>query len=296
MGISIELNQRTVPVTAIVTAFQRIGQTIETIARIQACVPAPAEILVHVDGNNRACEAAIREKYPHIDILCSEVCIGPGGGRNKLIAAAKYEIVASFDDDSYPLGGDYFERLMELFNCYSNASIICARIFNRGEAVEPSTQENRWVADFCGGACAYKREHFLATSGYVPLAIAYGMEEVDLAIRVHGTGGRILKSNWLHVYHDTDLERHSSPIITAQSIANIALLVYLRYPPIYWCIGIAQILNRIFWLLQNRRWKGIIRGLMLMPVHVWNNRSYKKRLDAETIKSYLDLRRNPVSA
>ena len=56
---------------------------------------------------------------------------------------------------------------------------------------------------------------FLATSGYVPLAVAYGMEEVDLALRLHEKGGRILRTPGLRVFHDTDLKRHANPAVTA---------------------------------------------------------------------------------
>ena len=38
-------------VSAIVTAYKRIEQTLATLRVIQSCTPAPDEILVHVDAN-----------------------------------------------------------------------------------------------------------------------------------------------------------------------------------------------------------------------------------------------------
>ncbi len=285
-----------VPVTAIVTAYQRIEQTIDTIARIRACVPAPAEILVHVDGNQRACEQAIGKAYPDITIICSTESVGPGGGRNKLIAAAQYPLVASFDDDSYPLDKDYFARLIELFDLFPKASILGARIFHQGETIQAATSESQWVSDFGGGACAYRREDFLATSGYVPLPVAYGMEEVDLALRLHAQGGKILCTRWLRVFHNTDLKRHAEPEVTAASIANLALLAYLRYPPSLWIIGIGQISSRVLWLIRQDRLRGILAGLLMIPKHLYMNRQYRDLLTIATVKSYLGLKRFPVVA
>ena len=71
----------TIKITAIVTAYQRIEQTLTTLERIRSCKPAPDETLVHVDGSQTECEAAIRKVFPDFEILKSETCVGPGGSR-----------------------------------------------------------------------------------------------------------------------------------------------------------------------------------------------------------------------
>src|ERR1035441_7070867 len=97
-------------ITAIVTAYQRIDQTLVTVRKLKECVPPPAAIIVHVDGNQTDCAAAIRTAYPGVQVILSESNLGPGGARNILIGASAQSIVASFDDDSYPLDVDYFAR------------------------------------------------------------------------------------------------------------------------------------------------------------------------------------------
>src|SRR6185503_3402 len=197
---------------------------------IQSCVPAPDEVLVHVDANQVDCENAIRDAFPDIRILRSADKVGPGGGRNKLMNAAQYEFVASFDDDSYPLDSDYFARALKLFEKFPDASVVCGVVYHMGEAIGLDEQRALWTADFLGAACVYRRAAFLEAGGYVPLPVAYGMEEVDLALRVHSRGGKILTSPWLRVFHNNDLRHHADPRVTASSIANLALLAYLRYP------------------------------------------------------------------
>jgi GT2 family glycosyltransferase len=281
-------------IAAIITAYERTEQTLSTLKVIQSCEPRPNEILVHVDGNRVQCAEAIRAAFPEVRVLVSEGRVGPGGGRNKLVAAATSDLVASFDDDSYPIDHDYFDRAVQLFDKQTGASVICAALYHRGETIGLDARDAQWTADFSGGACVYRRDVFLDAGGYVPLPVAYGMEEVDLALRLHSRGARILTSSWLRVFHDTDLQRHGDPYVTAGSIANLALLAYLRYPVSLWIVGVGQCVNRVFWLLRHRRLRGIFSGVKMIPAHLSANRQYRLPVRYEAVRSYLALRRAPV--
>lgn len=281
-------------ISAIITAYDRIEQTLATLKVIQNCAPPPDEILLHVDGNRVACANAIREAFPAVRVLLSHEQIGPGGGRNKLLAEATHGLVASFDDDSYPIDSDFFARARELFAKHEDASVICAALFHRGETIALDERKAEWTADFCGGACIFRRSAFLEAGGYVPLPVAYGMEEVDLALRLHSRGGKILTSSWLRVFHDTDRQRHGDPGVTAGSIANLALLAYLRYPVSLWFVGFGQCANRVVWLLRHGRRRGIWTGVKMIPAHLRAHRQYRLPLAVRDVKSYLALRRAPL--
>lgn len=283
-------------ISAIVAAYERIDQTLKTIRILQSCDPEPDEILVHVDGNRVECEQTIRRAFPRIKILLSNERLGPGGGRNKLVADSQYQFVASFDDDSYPIDTDYFARVRQLFDRFPDASIIDAALYHAGEAIALDERKAQWTADFSGGACVFRREAFLKAGGYVALPVAYGMEEVDLALRLHSQGGRILWSSWLRVFHDTDLQRHAEPHVTAGSIANLALLAYLRYPVSLWSIGVWQCANRVLWLLRHGRHRGIWRGLTMIPGHLRAHRRFRLTVSNQAVRSYLALRRTPSHA
>jgi GT2 family glycosyltransferase len=283
-------------ISAIVTAYERVEQTLSTLRILESCDPKPDEILVHVDANKLECEKAIRAAFPNAGIIVSEARVGPGGGRNKLVAAANNEFVASFDDDSYPIDSDYFARVTQLFDRFPDASIVCASLYHAGEAIGLDERKAQWIADFSGGACVYRRDAFINAGGYVPLPVAYGMEEVDLALRLHSRGGKILSSSWLRVFHDTDLQRHAEPNVTAGSIANLALLAYLRYPVSLWSIGVWQCTNRVLWLLRNGRHRGIWRGLTMIPGHLRAHRRFRLTVSNRAVRSYLALRRAPSHA
>ena len=283
-------------VTAIVTAFRRVDALLSTLRILRDCDPAPAEILVHVDGGQRATAAAVAREFPDLPVLVSDHRVGPGGGRNRMVAAATHAIVASFDDDSYPIDRDYFERVRQAFERFPDAWVVDSRVFHLNQAIEPDTPAAKWVADFSGGGCAYRRERYLQTGGYVPLPTAYGMEEVDFGLRLHALGGRVLRSGSLRVFHHTDLSHHADPAITSASIVNLALLTYLRYPLSMWAIGVAQCANRIQWLLRHGRRRGVWSGLTSIPSAIAEHRRERDPLPGRVVRSYLTLRRAPRPA
>lgn len=280
-------------ISAIITAYERIDQTLNTLRIVEACDPRPDEILVHVDAGRTNVATAISDAFPEVRVLVSRERVGPGGGRNKAVEAATHELVASFDDDSYPLDADYFARVFQLFDQFPDASIVCAALYHTGETIGLDKRAAQWTADFAGGACVFRRQSFLDAGGYVPLPVAYGMEEVDLALRLHARGGKILSTSWLRVFHDTDLQRHAEPHVTAGSIANLALLAYLRYPVTLWSIGLWQCANRVWWLLRHGRHRGILRGVTMIPGHLRANQRFRLTVSSRAVRSYLALRRAP---
>ena len=283
-------------ISAIVTAHRRVDATLTTLRRLHECVPAPEEVLVHVDGNETACAEAIARAGLDVRVIVSAERVGPGGGRNRLLREARQPLVASFDDDAYPIDLDYFARLSTMFETFPDAAIVTARVFHADEAIEGAAREARWVADFSGGASTYRKSVLQTIDGYVPVPLAYGMEEVDLAMRLHAAGGKILHTSWLRVFHDTDRRRHAEPAVTAATISNIAVLASLRYPAALWPIGALQCLNRIKWLMTHGRQRGVATGIARIPSEIRRYHEYRDRLPAAAVRSYLALRRHPVAA
>lgn len=271
-------------ISATVTAFDRVDQTIVTLARIKACIPPPDEILVHVDGNREDCADAIRLAHQDVTLIFSEASVGPGGGRNKLVAAARNELVASFDDDSYPIDIDYFERVQRIASSEIAAAVISASVFHPEETIGTDRQVATCVASFVSCGSVFRRQAFLEAGGFLPLVVAYGMEEEDLSLRLHDRGLEVVHTPWLRVFHDADRRRHAHPRVNAGVIANLALLVYLRYPPRYWPYGLLQLANRVFWCLRAGRLAGILSGLLSIPRHLYRYRGYRSPVTVEALR------------
>jgi GT2 family glycosyltransferase len=172
--------------------------------------------------------------------------------------------------------------------------VVCDISEKKEDAPAFHSSDSMWVADFVGCGCVYKRDHFLQLQGYMPLPNAYGCEEADLSLQLFEAGMRILYSPELKVYHNTEMEHHASRSINAASIKNQALLVFLRYPFVYWPMGTMQVLNRVIYLIKMKRIDGIWAGLIGIIPHCLAFRSYRRPVRLVTIKQLLRIRRQPL--
>lgn len=283
-----------VPVSAIVAAYRRIEQTLETLRRIEACEPRPDEVLVHVDGGETACTDAVRALFPHLTVIESEMPVGPGGGRNKLVRAARNELISSFDDDSYPIDRGFFARAVAIAEAFPAAALIGANIVHIGEAIPEDARLAGVTASFVSCGVVLRRSAFLAAGGFVPLVVAYGMEEEDLALRLFDCGQELIHSPWLRVFHNTDRSHHASARITAGTISNLALLAWLRYPVRYWPYGALQVANRISWCLRVGRRAGVLSGLAAIPALIGEHWVSRRPVTVETMRAWAAARKGRI--
>ena len=277
-------------ISVIIPTWRRKRQLLETLIKIQACYPCPAEILVHVDAGDEETEPWLCKSFPNVRVLKSSSRVGPGGGRNKLILSANHPIIASFDDDSYPFDIDYFARLGFCFDHYPDISILASQIIEPDKPIVEARKLIGLASYFVGCGVAYRREDFLASKGYIPLAAAYGMEEVELCIRFFDEKKHIYFSPWLRVFHNTTFAHHNSHTVTSASICNLALLAFLRYPKRYWIYGGLQVLNRIIWLMRAKRFSGIGKGIVQIPYHLWEHKQLRQPVSIESLQDYFRVR------
>lgn len=278
-------------ITVSIVTFNRTEKLLFSLDKILNCNPKPDEILIHIDGDDKfTYDSLSNSKFKDsIKIITSKTRIGPGGGRNKITAIALNPLIAQFDDDSYPIDKDYFERIKKIFITLQNISIIDTSIYLIDQNVKPDQFKFYITNNFTGCGCVYLKEDFLQTEGYIQLPTAYGMEEIDIALRLHSKKKRILKTEYLRVLHNTKLEHHNSPEIVSHLISNIALRVYLRYPVILYPYGMLQIFNMIYWLISQKKFKGILKGIYQIPVQILQYSSLRKILHYKDIISFKKL-------
>ena len=270
--------------SAVIPTWRRPQSLAKAIAGLMTCCPKPAEILVHVDAGDDQTVLILEREFAGIARwFRSTTTQGPGGGRNLLIREAKTPLVASFDDDSWPLDPDYFAVAAELFHAHLRVAVLSGREVRPG--MEPGGRDGnlRHVACYQNGACVMRREAFLGTRGHLPLRHAYGMEEADVALQLLDAGWDLLYAPALRVYHDSALEHHCTPAVNAAHIRNTALLAYLRYPVRYWPLGVLQVLNRARYAASMGRWRGMAGGFCQIPGALWHYRKERKAVCAATI-------------
>lgn len=278
-------------VTVGIPTFARGGRVLEVLERILECSPPPAEIFVHVDASDGTLERLLAVRFPLVKTLSSSSRVGPGGGRHRCLLAATQPIFCSFDDDSWPLDSDYFERVESHLSLHDEAACLAAAISLRGEDLPSRVVAVEETTDYVGCGYAIRTELYRKLPGHVDRTVPYGLEERDLCLQIAGAGRQILLCQDLRVFHDTRLAHHHSPDITAGTIQNAALLAWLRYPARLWPYAALQFANVLYFLLLQRRFAGIGTGLMFTPAVLWKFRALRLPVEASVVRSYLRRRR-----
>lgn len=284
------------PVSVVIPTWRRTDQLREALNRLLACRPAPAEILLHVDAGDEQTPVMLEAEFSgRVRWMQSTQTQGPGGGRNLLIAEARFPLIASFDDDSWPQDQDFFRTAASVMAEYPKAAILAGQVTLRGQATPNADGLITEANCFENCAVVLRREAFLQTGRYLPLRYAYGMEEADVALQLLDAGWSILNVPALRVYHDSDQNHHASPQVNAAHITNIALLTALRYPVFYWPLGIVQVLNRVRFAFAVGRRRGVLAGLLAIPGTVRKYWQARKPVQSATISRSRKLARADIS-
>lgn len=285
-----DASSRLAPISAILPACRRVAALRQSLERVLACRPAPAEVIVHADGADPAVVDCVRREFPQVRLLVNAgPLLGPGGSRNRLVEAAEQELVANFDDDSFPQDPGYFARVLELAARFPQAAILSAA--NASDAPRAVRFSREPMASGCG--CVFRKSWFLRTGGFVPLPVAYGMEEADMGLRLHALGGVIVRDDALRVVHDKLPPERIEAELNALVLANTALLPFLRFPVWLWPVGLLQVLQRVRFLLARGWTAGLGRGLCLTPGHLRRHQAWRQVLPTRAVLSWLWLKRTP---
>lgn len=280
-----------VGITVGIPTFARGEKVLEVLSHIAECDPAPAEIIVHVDGSDGSLERLLAERFPEVRTISSASRVGPGGGRHRCLIAATQPIFCSFDDDSWPIDSDFFAQVEGHFANEPQAACLAAAIFHRGEKESDRIEKVERTTDYVGCGYAIRTQFYRGLPGHVDRQVPYGIEERDLCLQIAGTGRELLMCHDLRVFHDTRLEHHQGAEITAGTIQNAALLPWLRYPVSLFPYACLQFANVLYFLLSQRRVAGIGTGLVLIPHVLWRFRALRSPVAAPVIRSYLRRRR-----
>ncbi len=264
-----------VPVSVVIPAFLSGPGLRRALERICACDPLPQEIVMHCDGGWRPEPAMIEGLPVPMRFLHSEARLGPGGGRHRLFQEAACEIVASFDDDSWPLDVDYFARALAVMEAFPKALVMSPGVYLKERPVLPAMPEVSLVRSFTGSASVTRRSLYLRLPGYVPVAAAYGVEETDLSIQAHAAGLEILFCPWMRAWHDRPGVDNQHAVLPW--IRNEVLLASLRFPLVMQPWGWMRALRHVWRHRHETGWRAPLRALFSALPAMVEYRSYQRR-------------------
>jgi len=277
-------------VGVVIPTYKRPDMLKATLQKVLECDPQPLEVLVHVDYGDADTGPAIARAFPSVKVVTAQSRQGPGGGRNRLMAESKSDIVVSLDDDSYPIDHDFFKTVVEAFSENPTMGILAMKITHNDEELEPRRVHRETVSDFVGCGCAYLRAAFTQTNGYVPLQPAYGMEEVDVALQIVDNGYEIILDHDIRIRHATDRAHQVSADIVSAHIKNTLLLAMVRYPRSLIGLAILQYFNRVLYSVRRGHIWGVIKGVVETPFHIWTHKNLRAPVRKSTVSHIRRLR------
>lgn len=285
------MSPQLVSISAAVPACRRLSQLRTTLERLHACQPGPAEILVHLDGNDRDLRALVETDFPLVKLLHSDVLIGPGGARNRMMKEARHLWVANFDDDSFPAEIDYFSKASTLITHYPDVAVFSACILPF-ENLDPA---GLWLRAFYPG-CGHlmNRDWFLKTTGYQQLPIAYNLEEVDVSIQLCDKGGLCLQSGQMRVFHDHIPSVRENEKTQAEIMINTVIFPLLRFPLLLLPQAVCSVVRRMLRLALLAEWAVIKGALLRLPFAIRKYLPLRAPVRFSSACKWLLLRRNPV--
>jgi glycosyltransferase involved in cell wall biosynthesis len=279
------------PVAVIIPTYNRGSAVLSVLEKLEECEPKPSKIMVHIDSADGGLEDALKRRFPDAKVLTSSIRLGPGGGRHQCLLECTEPYAVSFDDDSYPVDPDFFLRVVELFSKYPRAAIFGATIQYPYETEQVQTEQVNCRPGYIGCGYAIRISAYRQVRGHLPRPVAYGMEETDLSLQLFAIGWELYKAGGLRVVHDMDVRHHQAPAVTSGVIANVGLFAFLHYPVFACGLGFMQIANTIVYCVRVGRIRGIISGLLTIPLDCYRYRQYRSPVSWQTLKRFRQLRR-----
>lgn len=265
----------TVPISVAIPAYRNADSLRETLRRVCSCEPLPQEIVIHADSGWQVPSVVYQGLPVSVRVITSSENLGPGGGRHRLFQEAAFEIIASFDDDSWPLDRDYFAQAMLVMEAFPNVAVMSPAVYLREKPVLAPMSEATTVRSFEGSASVHRRSQYLKLPGYVPVPAAYGVEEADLALQIHAAGFEILSCPWMRAWHDRPYADHKHTVLPW--IRNEVLLSYLRFPHIAQPWGWVRALRHVWRHRREISPFTLLRELAWSLPNALNYHRYKRR-------------------
>lgn len=210
-------------ISVVIPAYNRRDSVLQLLADVFAQEGVSYEVIVVDDCSPDDTVAAIRAKYPAVQLLCNEKNGGPAVSRNRGVRAARGEFIVGFDSDVTVPDRTLLRRAAETFRAHPEATGLAFRLL---EPDGKTDDEPRWwhpvpigthanamfpTHYFSGTGYAFRREAMIAARLY-PEILYMHYEEVELAFRILDQGGTILHCPDLPVLH------HANPIAQRSKI------------------------------------------------------------------------------
>jgi GT2 family glycosyltransferase len=281
-------------VSVIITTKGRIEDLRRTCHVLQQLDRRPLEVLITMDGCTEGVVAAVKTESPEGRLFVNEIALGSVASRDRMMRAARGDLVLALDDDSHPEQVDCIARIVPFFEQRPKLAVLH---FPQRTDEYPETLAQtdfgpeHLTRSFANSGAVLRRSTYLQLPGFES-RFFHMYEEPDYALQCVAAGYEVLFSPVVTIRHHYSGQardeirihhRHARnelwstlmrcPFPFALGIAAWRVFSQFRYAckrgwswgirePVWWCQALAGIPHS----LRKRRpvsWGGYKRWLKL---------------------------------
>ena len=223
-----------------ITTKNRIAELRRTWHALQQLNPPPLEVLITTDGCTEEMVAAVKAELAEARLFVNQIGLGSVASRDRMMRAARGDLVLALDDDSYPEQLDCIGRIILMFEQHSNLAVLHFPQ-RTDEYPETLAQVNlgpeRLTRTFPNSGAVLRRSTYLRLPGFES-RFFHAYEEPDYALQCVAAGYDVLFSPVITIRHHYSGEARNEIRIHHHHARNELWSTVLRCP-FPFAVGIA---------------------------------------------------------
>jgi GT2 family glycosyltransferase len=186
-----------------ITTRDRIADLKRTLKVLSTLNPPAEEVLVTADGCTDATSEVIESEFPGAKLIVNEQCLGSIASRDRMMRAARGDLVLALDDDSYPEEMDCVARIVPMFEQCHYLSVLH---FPQRTDEYPETLSQadfgpeRLTRTFSNSGAVLRRSTYLQLPGFES-SFFHAYEEPDYGLQCVAAGYDVLFSPVITIRH-----------------------------------------------------------------------------------------------
>jgi GT2 family glycosyltransferase len=190
-------------VSVMITTMGRVMDLRQTCCVLQQLNPPPLEVLITIDGCTEDMVTAVKAELPEARVFVNQIRLGSVASRDRMMRAARGDLVLALDDDSYPEQRDCIASIVPTFEQHPNLAVLH---FPQRTDEYPETLAQtdfgpvRSTRTFPNSGAVLRRSTYLRLPGFES-RFFHAYEEPDYALQCVAAGHEVLFSPVITIRH-----------------------------------------------------------------------------------------------
>jgi GT2 family glycosyltransferase len=247
--------------SVMITTKNRIGELRRTWRALQQLNPAPLEVLITTDGCTEEMVAAVKAELPEARLFVNQIGLGSVASRDRMMRAARGDLVLALDDDSYPQQVDCIARIVPTFDQRPNLAVL--HFPQRTDEYADTLAQTNFGSEhltrsFPNSGAVLRRSTYLQLPGFES-HFFHAYEEPDYALQCVAAGYDVLFSPVISIRHHYSRQARDEIRIHHRHARNELWSTVMRCPfPFAVGIAIWRVFSQ-FCYACKRGWPWVVR-------------------------------------